>query len=84
MVEWWQVWITAEAVHSLGGNNDIVACAKFGKFYCVCMNQVVDDKEADELMLKNLGRTCFFLCPYVEFSSKHPLCHKPVSYKIEL
>lgn len=73
MVERWQLWITVAAVQSLGGNNDIIAaCAKFGKFYCVWMSQVVDNKVADELKLKNLGRICF---PSVMFAHQTvPVC----------
>lgn len=45
------------ARNQLQGNNDIITHhAKFGKFYCVRMSQVVQNKIADQLKLKNLGR----------------------------
>lgn len=47
VVECWQLWITVKAVQSLHGNNDIITlCAKFGKFYCVWMSQVVQNKSS--------------------------------------
>lgn len=50
-------------MHQLNGNNDIIIQnAKFDKFYCVWMSQVVQNKVADELKLKNLGRICAFFC----------------------
>lgn len=66
MVERWQLWITVKSVqllaNQLHGNNDIIAHhANFGKFYCVWMSQVVQNKVANELKLKNLGQMCFFL-----------------------
>lgn len=44
-------------MHQLHGNNDIISHnAKFGKFFCVWMSQVVQNKVADELKLKNRGQ----------------------------
>ncbi len=65
MVECWQLWITVKAVlaNQLHESNDIIAHhAKFVKFYCVWMSQVVLNKVADELKLKNLGRIGAFFC----------------------